>query len=159
MALQLATNDLPTIIVVIPTSLSPTQLRGAIRSRGYHIVQPISLGFKQPLKMEGQVLTLQPHLCQLFLIVRKLRLASITNYPPSYSHICILVILYVTIAPSVPRFVVATLISPLVVQVSWFTPSSTRGVITQYRVYATPVAIPLQRRKRQISEDVIEKVR
>lgn len=47
------------------------------------------------------------------------------------------------------------------VQVSWLRPSATNGVIAQYKVYATPVTIPLQRRKRQISEadGVIEKVR
>ena len=48
---------------------------------------------------------------------------------------------------------------PLLVEVSWLHPSVANGVIAQYKVYATLVAIPLQRRKRQISDDVIEKVR
>lgn len=63
-----------------------------------------------------------------------------------------------TIAPSTPRNVVASLVRPLLVQVRWSRPSVTNGVIAQYKVYATPVAIPLQRKKRQISGDVIEKV-
>lgn len=68
-------------------------------------------------------------------------------------------LIYLTItAPSAPRNVVANLVRPLLVQVRWSRPSVTNGVIAQYKVYATPVAIPLQRKKRQISGDVVEKV-
>ena len=69
------------------------------------------------------------------------------------------IIIHTTTAPSTPRNVVARLVRPLLVEVSWLRPSVTNGVIVQYKVYATPVSIPLQRRKRQISDDVIEKVR
>ena len=66
--------------------------------------------------------------------------------------------LFFITAPYAPRNVVARLVRPLLVQVSWTRPSVSNGVITEYRVYATPVAIPLQRKRRQLPTDVIEKV-
>ena len=106
--------------------------------------------------MEEQVPILRMHPLQLFPAVRKLRLINLT-WLTNCSCICF--ILDIATAPYAPRYVVAWLMRPLLVRVTWSPPSVTNGVITQYRVYATPVAQVSQRKKRQIlSADVIEKV-
>ena len=59
-------------------------------------------------------------------------------------------------APSAPSGVTARLVGPLMVRVNWNAASYYSGSISQYRVYATPVIVPEQ--KRMTALRVIEKV-
>ena len=62
-------------------------------------------------------------------------------------------------APSAPSGVTARLVRSLVVRVSWNAVLYYSGSISQYTVYATPVIVPEQKRRRRMTApSVIEKV-